>query len=119
MSLNRTKVDPSHGGIRYRIAVQYRVAADKCHGGRAQDRLAQLARAKPRHPALFANPHWQTTRIFILSFSLPLSLLRGNCMALTATVQSTLPPNPSWDETIVPALRKRTCRDYPALSTGR
>ncbi|KAI0060359.1 hypothetical protein BV25DRAFT_949719 [Artomyces pyxidatus] len=37
-------------------------------------------------------------------------------MALTATASSALPPTPSWDETIVPALRKRLEDESRALA---
>ncbi|KAI9450217.1 hypothetical protein BJY52DRAFT_1419621 [Lactarius psammicola] len=37
-------------------------------------------------------------------------------MALTATAQSALPPVPSWDETIVPTLRKRLEHESRALA---
>ncbi|THH17272.1 hypothetical protein EW146_g3507 [Bondarzewia mesenterica] len=38
------------------------------------------------------------------------------CMAITATAQSALLPTPSWDETIVPTLRKRLENESRALA---
>jgi hypothetical protein len=67
------------------------------------------AEALPYCPLIRSSVAHEISFLFFL-LTLPPTHLPFNfrfCMALTATPQSALPIVPSWDETIVPTLRKR------------
>jgi hypothetical protein len=99
---------------------QARPPTARCQVESERNRLTQYASERCRSSRLsfchLPSPSIPSSVSHEISFSFflltrpqthPLSFHLQFCMALTATPQSALPIVPSWDESIVPTLRKR------------